>query len=80
MTLNIKNITVEKSHEVSIANFDYIMSIIIMQVNIDASSLHDYWYIIFTDKSHACFEASSTAEGVHNIVDTQNHVSKDAIL
>ena len=53
---------------------------VIVQVDINTTSSHDCRDIVITDKSHACFEASPTTEGVHNIIDAQNHITKDAML
>ena len=80
VSLNVHDITIDESYEISVADLEHIVSGIIVHVDIDASSLHDYRDVIFTNERHACFEASSTTEGMHYIVDAENDIAEDAVL
>ena len=70
MALNIEDISINQSYEICIANLENIMASLIVLMDINASSSHNSWNVIFADKSVACLKASSSPECMHNIVNT----------
>ena len=70
MALNIENISINQSYEICIANLENIMASLIVLMDINASSSHNSWNVIFADESVACLKASSSPECMHNIVNT----------
>ena len=51
-----------------------------MHVDIRASSSHNAWNIVFTNESVSCFEATSSTEGMHDVIYAQDNITKDAML
>ena len=80
VALNTEHLAVEKSYEVGVADLEDVVTRVIVDMDIGTSSPHDCWNIVLTDKSVSSFEAPTSTEGVHNIVNTENHVAKDAML
>ena len=70
MALNIENISINQSYEICIANLENIVTSLIVLMDINTSSSHNSWNVIFADKSVACLKASSSSECMHNIVNT----------
>ena len=80
MSLHVQYVAIDKSYEVSIANPEVVMSRIIVQVDIGASSLHNQWDVILADEGHASFEASSTTEGMHDVAYSKYHITENSML
>ena len=80
MALNIENISINQSYEICVANLENIVASLVVLMDINTSSSHNSWDVIFTNESVACLKASSSSECMHYIVNTQDHITKDAVF
>ena len=56
------------------------MASLIVHVDINTTSSHDCWDIVFTDESVPSFEAASSTESMHDIVYAENYIAENAVL